>query len=139
MATDSPRGDAGIGEAVADPSMDPTEEYHDPEVARLVRERQAEVERIVARRKPELIQLGIQAYLRDLPRLLAENRSGQLVAYRGNDLVAFGGSYRKLRKRLAKKGFTDWGELYVNCIAPLDIDEEDELEREPSYFNLDPS
>jgi hypothetical protein len=105
--------------------MDPAEEYYDPEMARLLRERQAEVERIAAQRKPELIQQGIEAYKRDLPRLLAENRFGQLVAYRGNELVAFGGSYRRLEKRLAKKGLTDWGELFVISIAPLDIDEDD--------------
>ena len=98
-------------------------------MARLLREREAEVQRVLARQNRELIQHGLEAYLRDLPRLLAENRLRQLVAYRGNELVAFGASYRQLRRRLAKKGITDWGELYVDCVAPLEIDEEDELER----------
>jgi hypothetical protein len=125
MSTDSQQDIAGTGEAVDDPLMYSTEMGYDPEIARLLRERAAEVERIVARQNRELIQLGVKAYLRDLPRLLAENRSGQLVAYRGDELVAFGYSYRGLEKKLAKKGLTDWGELYVDCIAPLEIDEDD--------------
>ena len=129
MSTESQRGVAAIGEAVSDPPMSSTEVEYDPEMARLLREREAEVQRIVAQQNPELIQQGIEAYKRDLPRLLAEKRSGQLVAYRGNELVAFAGSYRRLEKRLAKKGLTDWGELFVISIAPLDIDEDDEPER----------
>jgi hypothetical protein len=129
MSTDSQKGITGIGEVVADPPMDSTEVEYDPEIARLLREREAEVERIVARQNRALIQQGVEAYLRDLPRLLAENRDRQMVAYRGNELVAFGASYRQLRKRLAKKGITDWGELFVTSIAPLEIDEDDEPER----------
>ena len=126
MATDSQRSTAGIGEAVPDPPMDSTRVEYDPELAQIFKEREVEIQRILAQRKPELIQQGIEAYKRDLPRLLAENRYRQLVAYRGNELVAFGATDRQLRKRLAKKGFTDWGELYVDCVAPLDIDEGDE-------------
>ena len=101
----------------------------DPELARLFQEREAEIQRLLAQQKPELIQQGIEAYKRDLPRLLAENRYRQLVAYRGNELVAFGATYRQLTKRLAKKGFTDRGELYITCIAPLEIDEDEDPER----------
>jgi hypothetical protein len=129
MPTDSQKGIAAIGEAVPDPPTSSTEVEYDPEMARLLREREAEVQRVLARQNRELIQHGLEAYLRDLPRLLAENRLRQLVAYRGNELVAFGASYRQLRRRLAKKGITDWGELYVDCVAPLEIDEDDEPER----------
>lgn len=129
MSTDSQRGIAGISEAVADPPPRPTPVQSDPELARLVRERAAEVERFVARRKPELVQQGVEAYLRDLPRLLAEHRTRQRVAYRGNELVDFGATFRQLERRLAKKGLTDWGELFVTSIAPLEIDEDDEPER----------
>ena len=101
----------------------------DPELARLFQVREAAIQRILAHRKPELIQQGIEAYKRDLPRLLAENRYRQKVAYRGNELVAFGATYRQLQKRLAKKGFTDRGELFITSIAPLDIDEDDEPAR----------
>ena len=139
MSTDSQQDVAGTGETVADSPMHETEVEYDPEMARLLRERQSEVERIVAQRKPELIRQGIEAYKRDLPRLLAENRYRQLVAYRGNELVAFGATDRQLEKRLAKKGFTDWGELYVDVIAPLEIDEDDQPERSVPDFNLDPS
>ncbi len=129
MATDSQRGVAGIEEVEPDPPMHSTPVEYDPEIARLLKERRAEVQRIVARRKPELIQQGVEAYKRDLPQLLAENRYLEQVAYRGNELVAFGATDRQLRKRLAKKGFTDWGELFVTTIEPLEIDEGDDLER----------
>jgi hypothetical protein len=129
MSTDSQRSAAGIGEAASDPPMhEPPVEY-DPELARLFKEREAEIQRIVAQRKPELIQQSIEAYKRDLPRLLAENRLRQKVAYRGNEIVAFGATLRQLHKRLAKKGFTDRGELFITSIWPLDIDEDDDPER----------
>jgi hypothetical protein len=129
MSTDSQRSVAGIGGSVSDPSLHATRVEYDPELARLFQIREAEVQRIVAQRKPELIQAGIEAYKRDLPRLLAEKRRGQLVAYRGNELIAFAATDRQLEKRLARKGFTDWGELFVMSIAPLDIDEDDEPAR----------
>ena len=122
MSTDSQRSVAGIGEVVSDPPLHSTRVEYDPELARLFKEREAEIQRILAQRKPELIQQGIEAYKRDLPRLLAENRYRQQVAYRGNELVAFGATYRQLQKRLAKKGFTDWGELFITSVAPLEIE-----------------
>jgi hypothetical protein len=129
MSTDSQRSAAGIGEVVSDPPMHSIQVEYDPELARLFKEREAEIQRILAQEKPELIQQGIEAYKRDLPRLLAENRYRQKVAYRGNELVAFGATFRQLRKRLAKKGFTDWGELFMTSISPLEIDEDDDPER----------
>jgi hypothetical protein len=129
MSTDSGKGVAGIGDGVSDRPMDSIRFEDDPELARLFKVREAEIQRILAHRKPELIQQGIEAYQRDLPRLLAENRYRQKVAYRGKEVVAFGATFRQLEKRLAKKGFTDWGELFVTSIAPLEIDEDDDPER----------
>jgi len=129
MSTDSQRSAAGIGEAVSDPPLHSTRVEYDPELARLFQEREAEIQRILAQQKPELIQQGVEAYKRDLPRLLAENRYLQQVAYRGNELVAVAATRRQLRKQLATKGFTDNGELFLTTIAPLEIDEEDDLER----------
>jgi hypothetical protein len=129
MATNSEKGVAGVGEVVSDSSIHAIEDEYDPELARLFKEREAAIQRILARRDPELRKQGIAAYQRDLPRLLAENRERQKVAYRGNEIVAFGATFRQLEKRLAKKGFTDWGELWVTSISPLEIDEDDEPER----------
>jgi hypothetical protein len=127
MSTDSQEGVAGNGEAVADSPLDLPPVENDPELARMFKQREVEIQRILAQRNPELIEQGIEAYKRDLPRLLAENRYRQKVAYRGNELVAFGATLRQLKKRLAKKGFTNRGELFITCIAPLDIDEGDEV------------
>ena len=129
MSTDSQRDVAGIDEAFSDPLMHETPVEYDPELARIFKEREAEIQRIVAQRNPELIQQGIETFKRDLPRLLAQNRYRQLVAYRGNELIAFGVTDRQLKRRLAKKGFTNRGELFITCIAPLEIDEDDEPER----------
>jgi hypothetical protein len=136
MSIDSRRGAVGIGEVVSDPPAHPTQDGCDPELERLMKERAAEVERIVARQKPELIQKGIEAYQRDLPRLLAENRYRQHVAYRGNEMVAIAATERKLWKKLEKLGLTDMGELYTTIVAPLDIDEEDEIQGEEASVGL---
>jgi hypothetical protein len=128
MSTDSQKGVAGSGQAVSDLPMQSARVEYDPELAQLFKEREAEIQRILAQRKPELIQQGVEAYKRDLPRLLAENRYLQQVAYRGIEQVAIASTRRQLRKKLAKKGFTDWGELFVMTIAPLEIDEEDNIE-----------
>ncbi len=103
---------------------------YDPELDRLFKEREAVLDRILAQRKPELIQQGIDAYLRDLPRLLAENRYLQHVAYRGNEMVAIAPTDRKLWKKLEKLGLTDRGEIFETVVEPLDIDEGDEIQRE---------
>ena len=129
MATDSQKDVAGVGQVVSDPPMPSAEVEYDPELARMFKEREAEIQRILARENRELIQQGIEAYKRDLPRLLAENRERQKVAYRGNEIVGFGATFRQLKKRLAKKGFTDWGELFMTSIWPLDVDEDDEPAR----------
>ena len=128
MSSDSHRDIGGNGEDVSDPPMDETPVEYDPELARLFKEREAAIQRLLAQEKPELIEQGIEAYKRDLPRLLAENRYRQKVAYRGNELIAFGATFRQLKKRLAKKGFTDRGELFMTSIAPLQIDEDDVVE-----------
>jgi hypothetical protein len=129
MSIDSQRVADGAAEVISDPPVHSAEVRYDPELDRLFKEREAEIQRILAQRKPELIEQGIEAYKRDLPRLLAEHRYRQLVAYRGNELIAFGATYPQLRKRLTKKGCTDRGELFVTCVAPLEIDEPDDLER----------
>src|SRR5262245_13652663 len=109
MSTDAQRDVVGNREALSDPPMHSTEVEYDPEVARLLKEREVEIQRILAQRNPELIEQGIEAYKRDLPRLLAEKRYRQLVAYRGSKLIAFGATFRQIKKRLAKKGFTNRG------------------------------
>ena len=129
MPTDSQRDVAAIGEVVSDPARDSTPFEGDPELARLFKVREAEIQRVLAQRKPELRKQGIEEYKRDLPRLLAENRERQKVAYRGNEIIAFAATFRQLKKRLAQKGFTNWGELWVTSIAPLDIDDDDEPAR----------
>ena len=93
MSTDSQRSVVGIGEVVSDPPVDSIRVEDDPELARLLKVREAEIQRIVAQQKPELIQQGVEAYKRDLTRLLAENRYVQQVAYRGNELIAYAATY----------------------------------------------
>jgi hypothetical protein len=130
MSIDSRRGAVGMGEVVSDPPAHPTQDGYDPELDRLFKEREAKLDRILAQRNPELIQKGIEAYLRDLPRLLAENRYLYHVAYRGNEMVAIAATDRKLWKKLEKLGLTDLGEIFETVVEPLDIDEGDEIQSE---------
>src|SRR5271155_5540871 len=114
MSIDSQRVDAGTGVAISDPPVSSARVGGSTDLFdRQAQEYQAELERIIARRKPELIQQGVEAYKRDLPRLLAENRYLQHVAYRGNDMVAIASTNRKLWKKLRKQGLTDIGELFT--------------------------
>ncbi len=99
-----------------------------PFISPISAERQAEIERIVAQRDPVLIEAGIEAYKRDLPRLLSEGRYHQWVAYRGSEPVAFGSSHRRLRRKLEKLGFTNMGELFLSIVAPLELDEAEHFE-----------
>ena len=117
MSTGSRKGTARDGEVIPGPPMHSTRAGCDPDLDQLIKDRQAEIQRIVARRKPELIQQGIEAYKRDLPRLLAENRYLQHVAYRGNEMVAIAASSRQLDKKLAKLGLMDMGELFTMPIC----------------------
>jgi hypothetical protein len=129
MATDSRRGTPDIAESVPDQPSQPAGSEHDVPLASPVsKEREAEIKRIVSQRNLPLIEEGVEAYKRDLPQLLSENRYRQLVAYRGSELVAFGSTHRQLRRRLEKKGFTNRGELFIISVAPLEIDEDEALE-----------
>jgi hypothetical protein len=82
-----------------------------------------EVERIVSRRDPVLIQQGFETYIRELPQLLTENREGQMVAYSGNARVAIAPTDRRLRLMLAKGGFNETGKLFITCVTSVDYDE----------------
>jgi hypothetical protein len=128
MSADSQQVVPGIKGRAPDPLPEGAE-FEDglPPVSPISPEWQAEIERIVAQRNLPLIQEGIEAYKRDLPRLLSENRYRQLVAYRGTEPIAFGRTRRQLRRRLEKKGFTNWGELFITSIAPLDVDEDEDF------------
>jgi hypothetical protein len=130
ISSDSQRVASRIGESASDSSPQSTQEGRDPELDRIMKEREAELERFLARQKPELIQQGIEAYKRDLPLLLAEKRYLNHVAYRGNEMVAIAPTNRKLWKKLEKLGLTDRGEIFETVVEPLDIDEDDEIQGE---------
>ncbi len=123
MSIDAPRQVAGVEPASSDPHLDLTPTGCNAEFEQRARNRQAAIQRILAQRKPELIEEGIEAYKRDLPRLLEENRYRQLVAYRGSTPVAFAWTHRQLKKKLTKAGFADRGELFIISIAPLQVDD----------------
>jgi hypothetical protein len=46
-----------------------------------------------------------------------------MVAYRGSKQVGLAPTYRKLRRQLAKSGFTDEGELFIIHVALLEDEE----------------
>jgi hypothetical protein len=129
MATDSQQVTSSIGGVAPDPSPGRAGIAQDLSlVSPISEERQAEIERIVSQRNMPLIEAGIEAYKRDLPRLLSENRYRQWVAYRGSELVALGSSYRRLRRKLEKMGYTNMGEFFLSDVAPLQIDEDESFD-----------
>jgi hypothetical protein len=129
MATDSQQVTSGTGEVAPDRSPGRAGIEEDLSfVSPISEERRAEIERIVSQRNILLIEAGIEAYKRDLPRLLSENRHRQWVAYRGSELVAFGSSYRRLRRKLEKMGYTNIGEFFLSDVAPLQIDEDESFD-----------
>ncbi len=128
MATDSQPVSTGIDSVEACPPS--RWDNGDPEIPFVnpnSKERQAEIDRIVSQRNLPLIEAGIEAYKRDLPRLLSEGRYRQWVAYRGNERMAFGPSSRRLRKRLEKLGFANMGEFFMINIAPLDLGDDEAI------------
>ncbi len=138
MATDSQQVTPGLETIGRDQSARPEQLGQDTSSFNPnSKERQAEIDRIISQRNLPLIEAGIEAYKRDLPRLLSENSYRQWVAYRGGELVAFGSSRRELRRKLEKKGFNIMGEIFRICVAPLEIDEEEYLD--PSATTLPPS
>jgi len=139
MSIDSQKASAGIREAVSEASESSAPDGRSTDLFdRQVQARQARIQQILAQRKPELIQQGVEAFKRDLPGLLAENRYRQHVAYRGNELVAIAATSRQLSKKLAKLGFTDMGEMFTMPVAPLEIDEDDDVSSEEPTSNPSP-
>lgn len=133
MATDSHQITPGLEDIGHDPAALPGQfGQRDSSFNPNSKERQAEIDRIVSKRNLPLIEAGIEAYKRDLPRLLSENRYRQWVAYRGSELVAFGSTRRQLRRRLEKMGFTNMGEIFWTTVAPLEIDEDEDLDSSPT-------
>jgi hypothetical protein len=82
------------------------------------------IERIRSKENHALIEEGIEAYKRDLPRLLEERKQHQMVAYRGHEQVALAPTYRKLRRQLERKKLTDESELFMIHIAPLEEEQQ---------------
>ena len=105
MATDSRQVTPGVKDVHPDQSSHPAHIEQDiSSVSPISKERQAEIDRIVSQQNMPLIEAGIEAYKRDLPRLLSENRYQQWVAYRGAELVALASTRRRLRRMLEEEG-----------------------------------
>jgi hypothetical protein len=137
MSTDSQSVVAWSGKALPDPRASAGRDGGRADAfERQVQERNAAVQQILAQQKPELIQQGVEAYKRDLPRLLADNRYLQQVAYRGNELVAIAATWRQLSRKLRQKGLEAIGELFTITVAPLEPDEEDEPPHDVASFNV---
>lgn len=64
-------------------------------------------------------QLAWQAFERDLPRLYAE-RPEQWVAYRGDQIVAFGTKRYQLYQECLTRGLRE-DEIFIFGIAPTDL------------------
>ena len=91
--------------------------------------REAAIECTISRENRTLIEEGIAAYKRELPKLIAARKECQKVAYKGTERVGIAPTYRELERLLKKKGFADERELFITSIAPMEGVEQDSHSR----------
>jgi hypothetical protein len=108
MATDSEKGIVGVGAVVSDSSKHATEDEYDPELARLFQEREAAIQRILARRNPELIKQGIartSAICRGFSRKIASGRRSLTAETRSSPSGPRSASLKRgSRRRVSQTG-----------------------------------
>jgi hypothetical protein len=91
-------------------------------------------EQVAVEQVPEGIRRSKEAFLRDLPGLLARRRlQGQWVIYRGNERIGMARRGDKLLRRCAKLGLRG-DEIYLGVIEP-EYTEPEEIEH--SLFEYD--
>jgi hypothetical protein len=86
---------------------------------------EAELVRLLAEPHAETIREGIEAYKRDLPKLLADHQEQNVVAYRGSTRLGIAPTRESLVAQLRKQGIReDEGGLYIKKVRDLDDDDE---------------
>jgi hypothetical protein len=90
----------------------------DWEHARLEYERT--IEQMLSERNAPRVKQAIEAYKRDLPQLLREDKARHFVAYDGNTRVGLAKTREKLLAELKRKGFAGNRSLFIKIISALE-------------------
>ncbi len=83
-------------------------------------ERARTMSRLLAGRDAARVNRAIEAYRRDLPRLLSMHRERHVVAYDGDRLVAIAPTRNELMQRLRDAGHVETHALFFKIVRSLD-------------------
>ena len=89
-------------------------------------ERAAQIRALLESDPPPMIQKSIDAFRRDLPRLLKTHK-GKWVAYHGDDQVGFGRTQTELYQECFRRGLTR-DDFIVGFVEPGAFDPDEEFE-----------
>jgi hypothetical protein len=82
------------------------------------------IERILSERDPKRIKEGIEAYKRDLPQLLRDDKEQHAVAYDGSTRVGIARTRAELLADLKRRGLENNKSLFVKIVSSLEDDKE---------------
>lgn len=71
-------------------------------------------------RDPRRVEEGIEAYKRDLPQLLGDDKEQYAVAYDGNTQVGIAKTREKLLADLKRKGLGNNKSLFIKIVSSLE-------------------
>jgi hypothetical protein len=77
------------------------------------------IQRILSQRDPKRIKEAIEAYKRDLPQLLRDDKERCVVAYDGSTQVGIAESREKLLADLKRKGLANNNNLFIKIVSSL--------------------
>lgn len=78
------------------------------------------INELLSQRDPEHIKEGIEAYNRDLPHLLRDNKERYAVAYDGSVRVGIAKTREKLLADLKRKGLANNKSLFVKIVSSME-------------------
>jgi len=82
------------------------------------------IERILAERDPKRVEEGIEAYKRDLPQLLRDDKERYAVAYDGSSRVGIAETRERLLADLKRRGLANNKNLFIKIVSSLEDNRE---------------
>ncbi len=82
------------------------------------------IERILAERDPKRVEEGIEAYQRDLPQLLRDDKERYAIAYDGSNRVGIAETCESLLADLKRRGLANNKNLFIKIISSLEDNRE---------------
>jgi hypothetical protein len=85
---------------------------------------QKAIEQMLSERNPERIKQAIEAYKRDLPQLLRDDKGRYAVAYDGSTRVGIAKTRQNLLADLKRKGLENNKNLFIKIVSGLEDSKE---------------